>query len=241
MNPTRDDFDRPITRRERLALAAFLTVCSLVVLACDGGCARPPGMPGFHNVSAQVNGVAQVKLLCPGPVEMPLRVYVGTASIIGKRHLLTAKHMTLCHVPGSDTETMEPLGIAIDDGRHGDEVIIAHVARREAEQDVAQLTVDEDLKDAAPVAVGPRPTVGQTACEVSMFPRFGYRCGLVQPNVDGDNQIYLDMKVEHGNSGSPLYVQGSLVGVVVATITCQDKSYCVGIAEPIQGIPLLRD
>lgn len=86
-----------------------------------------------------------------------------------------------------------------------------------------------------PPGTGPWPTartipqLGDEVCTVTAYPHFRRVCGPVQPSPY-QGQVVFGGIVTPGNSGSPLFYKGYVVGVTVALVEC-GKTPCLGVAS----------
>jgi hypothetical protein len=244
--------DRPLSNRERLSVAMILTVAVLAVtlLTC-GSCTGvtpisatvPAGRTArdqhnatvqFHKVcsvhvpaitAAETTGDANVDELINkflGTVED--HEFAGTGVIVSADRALTNVHVATCtHGELSKLElrtgadrpwiqvTVEVLLPALD------------VARVKLESPVPEYFT--------PVQIGEAPELGETVCAANAWPRWSYKCGIVQPSPKG--YFWVDMFAEFGNSGSGVYYRGKLVGLLFAAQPCQDGVPCVAWVSPI--------
>ena len=213
-------------QRSQFALAVAVLVLVALAAACSS-CATVAALsdnpvPG-HNKASVVVGLG-----CTDEDSGLTARALGTGLVVGKHTVLTAAHMVECPDGMAATNA-----VAGPDGKgHRADVDVTLPGN-----DVALLTVEDDLSEyLVPVAIGPSPKLGDTVCEIAAWPRPTFRCGLVQSSSvyahNGD--IVVDMFVEHGNSGSPLYdAQGRLVGVVVMLVMCQQDHPCQTAASRV--------
>lgn len=158
----------------------------------------------------------------------------GSGVIVSPDRILTAQHVILCE------DGSEPTSITVNpgDGTERD----AYVEIKLPANDIARIRLkNADLKDyMSPVTIGPRPKLGDQLCIGAAVPRWGYHCGMTQPEDNGgDGYFQWDWLTEFGNSGSGVYHDGKLVGLLVALSWCQQKIPCVGHITPLQGFEWL--
>ena len=98
--------------------------------------------------------------------------------------------------------------------------------------DVARVQLSKPLTAYfTPVELAASPEIGARVCASTAWPRWSYKCGTVQPAPHG--LIWVDMYAEFGNSGSGVYHDGKLIGLVAAAQPCQDGIPCVAWVAPV--------
>lgn len=221
--------DRPLARRERLALAGILClIMATVALATCVSCAgvRPPPLVPLQEHNATV----RIYLMCGSVVKGKpmLARYIGSGFVTTSSRVVTANHVVSC------PEDALQLSLTIDTGNGKERFAV--VTRRAVEADLAQVetTAPGELAEfVEPITVGPAPTVGDIACQSSAWPTWSYQCGTVQPQTS--KQYHVRMFTEFGNSGSGVYVAGRLVGLTTTAAFCQGGYQCVAGISPIAG------
>lgn len=254
---TERNFDRPLTRLERVKVALVLCLAAIVVLACNPGCAF---LTHARGPVEQYNSAVVIKVGCafemPDNPLMPKTTIVaegtGSGVVVGPHRVLSA-----LHVSGCETDWPNPLDLSKPIKLHGTLMYMrvvtgdkndpkehhAEVVQRFPKRDIMTLHTEDDLGAyMSPIAIGVDPEVGDTVCEASGSPTWTYRCGIVQPNLAAgrDGDIRFAFKVEHGNSGSGLYdAHGHLVGIVVMLRTCEFDEVCEGYASSLYDLAWL--
>lgn len=216
-----NEYDRPITYRERLLLALICALCAVVMATCMS-CAVPH--PATRTPSEQMWTAVAVFATCQDD-----KTYMGTGTVLPGGRVLTALHVIACEDHGGKAKViwLQPDGKA------------DYPLMREMEFPVADLAVLSTKADISkwyvPVHVGRLPKIGDTLCEAAIEPRWTYRCGIVQQS--SVNRIVISMFTEFGNSGAAVYdSSGRLVGVTDWTRHCQGNFQCEDGIVPIQSL-----
>lgn len=223
----RPEHDRPMLRSERLVFAFILTL--LVITATCTSCISL-GRGGSRSATTQYGATVLISTTCKNALGMTTLRGRGSGVVISAHHVLTAHHVVDC---GGDVAVL-----TIDPGNGA-----AYEATTELVmpvRDIARLELKVSLaKYSSPIKIGPRPEIGERVCESSAVPRWLYRCGEVQPNHTDSTYIYVGFMAEFGNSGSGVYVDGKLVGLLSTAWFCQENYPCVGGVTPLQGLDWL--
>lgn len=220
-----------MTRRERVTFAGVLVLLGIVGLMATCSSCVLGVFSSARSPAAQTNAAVLVRVACPDGI------YTGTGVLVGAHHVLTAAHVARCALDQKAREDHRyeglPSAITVDMGDG-----MEHSAREDvllAAMDLSRLTVDDDLSSwTSKIDVGGLPSVGEHACVAAMAPRPSYRCGLVQPGQPGEVYVGI-LPVEYGNSGSGVYVDGKLIGLMVRVRFCQGGLPCLGIVSPLAG------
>lgn len=228
--------DHPISSQERLALAGIL--CFLVTTATCVSCVSTVDCSPLGVTAPQQHELtAQIKTTCIEPDadgELQLHLYRGSGVVVSSDQVITAAHVVQCGENGISWAPMK-MTVSINGIDHDAtlEIVLPTV-------DLARIVTTSSwaFGSTAAVTVGGHPKIGQQACTSAAFPRWNYRCGEVQP----DNAPYpgqpsfmtVSMHTEFGNSGSGVWVDGKLIGILVTAQPCQDTSMCEG------GVSLLE-
>ncbi len=191
--------------QHRGALGLLLAALSLAWAATSGCCAQRacrtagPERPQFR-------AVVRVVTACPA-------IHAGGGVAVGPRHVVTARHIVRC-----DDGAM-PAILVSQSGR-------APIAMRvdaldEGDLDVARL---EAIAPGVPFVPWVVPSVssveeGDTVCIVTGM--WVMKCGAAWPMPDG--KLEVGVRGVYGNSGSPVFRAGELVGIV-SSITESDAS-----------------
>lgn len=155
----------------------------------------------------------------------------GTAVMVDLHHLLTARHVIECKNGGIVTVFVER-----EDGRRTEAI----VQRQWETKDIALLYTRFELPGNDVKLAVSLPHVGDAVCAHHASPHFGAACGEVvdlhPDNPDGDVEV--SMIIEHGNSGSGVYVDGVLVGIITHLIPCipEITKTCGGNFSSIAGL-----
>jgi S1-C subfamily serine protease len=220
-----------MTSVQKLWSAAVLNlvlIASLLVSCVS--CATVPH--GTRSVAQQHNAAVRIKVFCGDSG------HYGTGVIVSKHHILTAHHVAQCEIMPGVPIYVTPDKVVIDPGDNVEREATVELTLGDGIQDIARLKTEENLSAfMSPITVGPAPAIGDKVCEASAVPRWTYRCGTAQ---DSDGYIRMEMRTEHGNSGSGLYdAQGRLIGIVVQLWVCEANEFCGGKAAPIQDLRYL--
>lgn len=210
----------PLTQAQRLQFALALTLIGLVALVATCGACVSESFPS-RSAKARSDAAVFITAFCEDG-----RSWHGSGAIVSSTMVLTAFHVVNCQGPGNFT--VDP-----GDGRKR----VARVESALPQIDTARLIVDGDLSPwATKVVIGPRPQIGEEVCEATGWPRWTYRCGLIQPQREEGGQFRFEFMTEHGNSGAGIYDHnGRLVGVVSEWRSCEGGVDCGGTAYPLQG------
>lgn len=225
--------DRPITRRERLALAGVLCVLMATMVTC-ASCVADLTLPALGVTAPQQHHLtARINTICMEPGEgdaLEMRGYRGSGVVVSSNQVLTAAHVAQCGSPSLGiTWAPTKMTVTVDGVEH--EATLEVVLPGD---DLARIVTRDSwaFGMTAPVTIGPAPRVGDQACQSAAYPRWNYRCGEVQPtNPSYPGQaprVTISMHTEFGNSGSGVWVDGRLVGILVTAQPCQDESLCEG-------------
>jgi hypothetical protein len=213
------------------ALTLNLLLFAALLMSCSS-CAAATHMYR-RDVIEQHNAAVKVETTCGDSVHW------GTGVIVSDEYVLTANHVVQCAIIPGIPLYVPPDKITVDPGDGTKREVSLEMHFDGPERDVARLrTVGSSLEDfSSPVRIGAMPELGDKVCEASAVPRWTYRCGTVQVS---DGYIRIEMRVEHGNSGSALYnARGELVGIVVQLWLCEGNEFCGGRAAPLQAWPWL--
>lgn len=225
----------PLSYRDRLTIGVVLTLLFGLMLVVQGCCSPQIQKPNWH-AESEYKSAVMIQHLCP----MGGGGY-GTGVIVGPQTILTAYHVVDCEDEvGSDADSaieihMSPVIITVKDSKGA--AYIALVDTVVPGLDIAKIRILFGDLSPEVVTVGPRPALGDRACEMSVIPRETYRCGEIQTN--SKSTIRIGMFIESGNSGSPVFVDGKLVGLTVTTGFCQGEVRCYGGITPLQGMDWL--
>lgn len=231
--------DRPISVRDRLVLAGLLAALGVVAATC-GACAARVGdalaAAPRRSLPEQHGATVKITVDCPGEIPGVPATHFGSGVVVSADRVVTALHVSGCG-RGGDGEPSgldEPLSIKVDPGDGVEreatrEILIPSV-------DVARIQVAGNAplrRWLTPLAIGPRPALGDQVCEAAAYPRYTYRCGMVQPWRGA--KIYAEYFTEFGNSGSGVYSDGRLVGILTTLAWCQGNHPCLAGISPLQG------
>jgi S1-C subfamily serine protease len=201
-----------------------VAVLSLIVAAGVAGCScRPAGYLGARSPVVQHQDAVALTVVCETG-----QMVIGTGVAIAPDRILTAYHVvSAC---GG-----EPAAIVAEQG--GGAAAIVQVEAVAPLADVARLvTILGATLDAAPVAIGPPPPVGEPVCVAARHPYSARRCGVVEYVKDGPHGIRSSAIVEPGNSGSGVYDRhGRLVGIATKMYLCLNGQICGGMATALDG------
>lgn len=224
-----------------------LTVLAFLLVSCSG-CHPWNNATVYRSPNAQVGATVKVVTYCRVPdadaeiIEEMLGVDAydyepfgqGSGVIVSPDRMLTAFHVVECEDGSKPRVKVDPGDKTLRDATV--EIIVPG-------NDVARLKLvnaDEELSEYyTPVTIGPRPKLGDKLCMTSAVPRLGYHCGTMQPDRDGVGLFQWDYFTEFGNSGSAVYKDGKLVGLLHALSFCQGRVQCVGHIVPLQDFPWL--
>ncbi len=212
-------------QRLRFALTLNLVLAVALLAACTS-CAS--WVSTTRSTSQQYNAGVKIDVTCHD------HVHRGSGVIVGPGHVLTAKHVVECALVPGFPFTVPPVKVTVDPGDGAVEAEV-ELTLGEGTKDIARLVLAKPTLGAymSPITIGPAPAIGETVCEASMVPRPTYRCGIVQQS---NGYINMEMRVEHGNSGSGLYnSKGQLIGIVVQLWLCEANEFCGGRAAPLQA------
>jgi hypothetical protein len=199
---------------------ALTTSCSSCAFSWSG-----TEVMGVRTPTKQMAAVVQITTKCKGDGGR------GSGVLVSKDRILTAQHVVTCE-DGSDPK------VTVDPGDGTERDVIIEILLPGS--DIARLKLATgDLDEYfSTVEIGPRPEFNDEICMGNAVPRRGYHCGRVQP-LRYQNDFLWDWLTEHGNSGSGVYHNGKLVGLLVAFLDCQNDIPCVGAITPLQDFPWL--
>lgn len=215
---------------------------AFVVLALVFSCAHMhPRVPELrsHDVEAELTLLLQV--VCATDLfgnndeftNFDLERRYGSAVVIDGRHALTAEHVVDCR------SGQRLIRGTLPDGHH----MIMTVDREDHDHDIARVVVQADAGFGllVPTPIVSTVRAGDTVCSSVAYPKRGWNCGAVR-NVDPDiaiGDIRGWWRTVPGNSGSGLYRDGALVGIVVQHRWCGEpgkSEACGGNATGLFGI-----
>lgn len=212
--------------RERALFAILLfAVIALATCSSCGGSSRHT-----RSVVEQHNATVLIAVECTDGDKITKRG-MGSGVVVSDRYILTARHVIDCPAGGTVNAT-------IDIGDNTERPVTVDLTL--PSRDIARLEigVGQYLSGFERPTLGPRPEIGERACEASAVPRWLYRCGEVQPGTP-NGYIRVGLMAEFGNSGSAVYVDGKLVGLLVGAWACQGDYPCMGGVTPLQGLDWL--
>jgi len=198
-------------------LVAIVVAIAAVLAGCSGCLARRVVI-GARSPVQQSTGAVELTVVCPSG-----QIFIGTGVALSADRVLTAYHVvSAC---GG-----EPMAIVAEQG--GGIAAIVAVEAIAPTADVARLValVGSELT-AAPIAIGPAPSIGEPVCVAARNPYSARRCGVVEYDEGGPHGIRHSVIVEPGNSGAGLYDRdGRLVGIVTKLYQCGNGQICGGRA-----------
>ena len=196
-----------------LLAGLMVLLFAAVAIGCGNGCVPYSRLPGTVRTHLQqLDTVVKVESLCitddPFTNGGVFKASGGTGSgvILDARHVLTAAHVVDCsYLP--DVHVITASGKRMR----------AVVTRENDQTDLAllELASADTFGDIAPPVIGPRPIVGDSICKLQAVPTRGGDCGPVTDlTAEPGNDVQHGARVEHGNSGGPVYdAEGRLVGI----------------------------
>lgn len=208
---------------------------ALIILmgACAACASQILGAPRGATPIQQYESVVQVTVACPDPNAVGVKpIQEGSGFVVSATRVVTALHVVHCD-SGTPAIWVDP----------GDGVPRLSVVEVEVpDRDLARLRVSADMSQyRAPMVVGPVPEVGDEVCWSVVAPVMHRRCGRVTP-AHTTGKIWVTGTVIHGMSGGPLFDSlGRVVGVIQAALNCPGAGYCLGEAEPLDGLGWLME
>lgn len=144
--------------------------------------------------------VVKVDSYCAG------KYHGGTGVVISERHVLTAAHITECHdIPN--------VHVTLHNGdRHR-----VYVTREDERKDIARLELAHAGSFGLNIAP---PLLAPPVYDPNVRPDFVqlYRYNVLPETVERISPTLLVFRVRQGDSGSPIYDNGLLVGLVVSDL-----------------------
>jgi hypothetical protein len=211
-------------KRERLRYMKKTALLFLVFLSACGACGYVHSENPSRNFKEQMGAAVKITTMCDDGGGY------GTGVVVSEDRVLTAKHVVDCEDGSEPKVTVDP-----GDGVERD----AYVEILLPYNDVARLRLlNSNLEDyMTPVQIGPRPVFGDKLCIGTAVPRFGYHCGITQPDDSKGvgHFVEWDWFTEFGNSGSAVYHDGKLIGLLDYLKYCQGGYHCVGGITLLEG------
>lgn len=204
-------------------IVATCTSCAASQMHTSAGFARTP--------QQQLSATYYVSTTCTFIDGSGGEMHGGTGVMVDPHHLLTARHVVECHDGGLPTVRV---------WRENDTRYEVLIQREWKTKDIAQLYSQFALPGTDAKLAHWLPHVGDAVCAHHASPHFGAACGEVTDlrvnNPDGDVEV--SMLIEHGNSGSGVYIDGILVGIITHLVPCIPNvvDTCGGNFSSIAGI-----
>jgi hypothetical protein len=207
---------------------AVLFALLFVACSCSLSLNTEPRRPAEQQFGATIKITTVCYVVDPVLGNVNMGGGMGTGVLVSDDLILTAYHVVDCGILSSK--------IMVDPG---DGVLReAYVEVLLPTRDITRLKLAPEAKSLkefmTPVTIAPRPQIGDKICMSTAVPRWGYFCGTVQPNK-GSGLYFFDRFTEFGNSGSGVYHNGKLVGLLDILVKCQEKVPCLGGITPLQG------
>lgn len=219
-----DESDRNDRLLHLLTTLGWWTLIA-VIAACAMCCASPQRT---RTVREESSNAVRIEGVC---MEGSMK-FAGSGVIVGPHTILTAEHVMKPSMAITDSQGNLILSVALRC------TFTAHTTDGQAfavvldkswkDRDVARVLSVEKLPF-SPVELANVPEPGERVCVMAAFPTHVRKCGDVQPTTNkppGD--IHVNINVEPGNSGSGVYSNGRLVGIVTHRISCVNGDYCEG-------------
>ncbi len=133
------------------------------------------------------------------------RAHEGSGVIISERHVLTAAHVTACH-------DIPIVRVALTNG----DIHRVYVTREDETKDIARLELAHAGRfglNIAPPTLHP-PVYNPDVTDYVTIYRFNY----LPENVERISPTLLAARANKGDSGTPVYDSGNLVGLVISDI-----------------------
>lgn len=179
-----------------VSIAVVVLVFAIILL----GCATVPHVePTYRDTLAAQQTVVRVVSNCYGDSRS------GTGVVINERYVLTAAHVVKCHA-------IPTVRVELNDGRTDRMVVI----KENAEEDIAKL----ELRHAGRFGLDVPPPILQP--QVFELNPVDYVCVYTFKGRDCDvlrlTRNLISIRLNHGDSGAPVYDSGRLVGLVIRDV-----------------------
>ena len=199
------------------------------------GCARLPNIPATERADISAAPLS-VDSLCsnkdPFTTGFPdgIESVQGSAVIVDDRHALTALHVVDCFA-------LHAVRVTMANGRF----LRMVVDKVDRERDLARMVImSDELFGLGAAVVRAMPAVDAPSCTASAQPEREINCG----RVERVNHTFFEVsqRTRSGNSGSGVYQNGRLVGVLFAKHPTKDKTGKTlpekvgGFAVPVKGV-----